>query len=122
MGGNKANGGIDISMKNGTFLYAPVDFDDQYYFNWLAKGDNNNRWRGVRKWPDGSIWWLQAHHMNKLFITENQPLAKGTKYASAAGVKVGGIPHTHFVFKVFEQGEDYYIDPWILFWQTFRDN
>lgn len=121
-GGNKAHGGLDVNMKNGTFLYAPINFDDQYYFNSLAKGDDNNRWRGVRRWPDGSVWRLQSHHLNKLFVAENQPLAKGTKYASTAGVKVGGIPHTHFAFRIFEQGEDYLIDPWIFFWQTIKDN
>ena len=25
-----------------------------------------------------------------------------------------------FVFRVIEQGGDYLIDPWILFWETFR--
>jgi hypothetical protein len=121
-GNYKAHGGLDINMTNGTSLYAPISFDDQYYFDSLAAGDDNNRWRGIRNWSNGSIWWLQSHHLNQLLITEHQPLAQGVNYALTAGVKVGGIPHTHFAFRIFEEGEDYLIDPWVFFWQTFADN
>lgn len=31
-----------------TLVFAPIDFDRQAYFNSLAAGDNNNRWRGNR--------------------------------------------------------------------------
>jgi hypothetical protein len=109
-------------MKSGTPLFAPIDFDDHYLFDALDLGDNNNRWRGVRRWDNGSVWWLQAHHINKMVASENTPLECGRKYAETAGVYIGAEEHTHFVFRVFEEGESYWIDPWIFFWQTFRDN
>ena len=120
--GKRAHGGLDINMKSGTPLFAPIDFDDHYLFNSLTKGDNNNRWRGIRKWDNGAIWWLQAHHLNKMLRPEHKPLNQGTMYAETAGVHVGSKEHTHFVFRIIEGGESYWIDPWILFWQTFRDN
>ncbi|MEX0716444.1 MAG: hypothetical protein WD066_07655 [Planctomycetaceae bacterium] len=119
--GKLAHGGLDYNMKSGTPLFAPIAFDDHWLFDSLEAGDNNNRWRGVRQWDDGSTWWLQAHHLNRMLEVERQPLAKGTKYAETAGVRIGKHQHTHFVFRVFEEGEAYWIDPWILFWQTFRD-
>lgn len=117
-----AHGGLDINMTNGTPLYAPIRVDEQYLFDSLAAGDDNNRWRGIRRWSNGSIWWLQAHHLNTMLVPEHQPLERGVNYALTAGVKVGGIPHTHFVFRVFEDGDAYFLDPWIFFWQTYRDN
>ena len=119
--GKKAHGGLDINMKSGTPLFAPIDFDDHYLFDSLTAGDINNRWRGIRRWPNGSVWWLQAHHLNKMLVDEHGPLKRGTRYAETAGVHVGVAEHTHFVFRVFEEGEAYYIDPWIFFWQTFQD-
>ena len=116
------HGGLDINMKSGTPLFAPIRFDDQYLYNSLKSKDNNNRWRGIRKWSNGSVWWLQAHHLNKMLAPENQPLEQGVKYAETAGVLTGGHEHTHFVFRLFEEGESFFLDPWILFWQTFKDN
>lgn len=121
-GGKRAHGGLDINMKSGTLLFAPIDFDDHYLFDSLKKGDNNNRWRGVRKWDNGAVWWLQAHHLNKMLLPERNTLKRGTKYAETAGVAIGSKEHSHFVFRVIEDGESYWIDPWIFFWQTFRDN
>ena len=119
--GRVAHGGLDLNMKAGTQLRAPIDFDDQFYFNSLAAGDNNNRWRGIRRWPDGSVWWLQSHHLIKLLVPEHTPLRHGQTYADTAGVLVGAHEHTHFAFHITEEGEDYWLDPWIIFWQTFRD-
>lgn len=119
--GKLAHGGLDLNMKSGTQLFAPIEFDDQYYFNSLAAGHNNNRWRGVRRWPDGSVWWLQSHHLNRLLVPEHTPLKRGQPYAESAGVFVGARQHTHFAWRITEQGEDYWLDPWILFWQTFQD-
>lgn len=119
--GRKTHGGLDINMTSGTLLFAPIAFDDQYFFNSLAAGDNNNRWRAIRRWDNGAVWWLQSHHLNRLLIDERKPLARGTKYAETAGVYAGSHQHTHFVFRVFEEGESYFLDPWILFWQMFRD-
>lgn len=120
--GKGAHGGLDINMKSGTPLYAPIAFDEHGLFNSLREGDNNNRWRGVRRWENGSVWWLQAHHLNKMVVAEHTPLKAGTLYAETAGVHIGAAQHTHFVFRVFEEGESYFLDPWIVFWQTFRDN
>lgn len=119
-GGAAAHCGLDINMAAGTVLSAPVALDDHYYFNSTAAGFNNNRWRGVRRWPDGSQWWLQSHHLIRLLVPEHAPLAAGTPYATTAGVMVGAHPHTHFLFRVLEQGGDYLLDPWILFWEAFR--
>lgn len=118
----QAHGGLDLNMKSGTPLFAPIAFDDQYYFDSLAAGDINNRWRGVRTWANGSTWWLQSHHLNKLLVSEHQPLERGINYAETAGVHVGTHQHTHFTFRVFEEGESYFLDPWILFWQMFKDH
>ncbi len=48
-GGNEAHCGLDINMKAGTTLFAPISFDNHYLFNSTAAGFNNNRWRGVRR-------------------------------------------------------------------------
>lgn len=118
--GRAAHCGLDVNMKAGTTLFAPISFDDHYLFNSTQAGFNNNRWRGVRRWPDGSQWWLQAHHLIRMLVPERTPLKAGTPYATTAGVWVGLHEHTHFMFRVIEQGGDYLLDPWILFWETFR--
>ncbi len=118
--GAAAHCGLDINMKAGTVLTAPISFDDHYLFNSVAAGFNNNRWRGVRRWPDGSEWWLQSHHLIRMLVPERTALAAGTPYATTAGVMVGAHEHTHFVFRIHEQGGDYFLDPWILFWEIFR--
>jgi hypothetical protein len=118
--GRAAHCGLDINMKAGTTLFAPISFDDHYLFNSTAAGFNNNRWRGVRRWPDGSEWRLQSHHLIRMLVPERSPLKAGTPYATTAGVMVGSHEHTHFMFRIFDQGGDYLLDPWILFWQMFQ--
>ncbi|MEZ0266731.1 MAG: hypothetical protein ACAI43_18540 [Phycisphaerae bacterium] len=118
--GASAHCGLDINMKAGTILSAPIAFDDHYLFHSTAAGFNNNRWRGVRRWPDGSEWWLQAHHLIKMLVPERTPLRAGTPYATTAGVMVGLHQHSHFILRIIEQGGDFLIDPWILFWESFR--
>jgi hypothetical protein len=124
--GVDAHGGLDINHPAGTPLWAPICFDTQGYFNSLANGDNNNRWRGIKRWPDGATWVLQAHHIMRLRVPENTPLDAGTLYADTAGVYIGSHEHTHFVFGIVEPGasmEDMIlIDPWILFRQMYRDH
>jgi hypothetical protein len=120
--GKLAHGGLDINMKSGTPLHAPIAFDDQFLFNSLAAGQNNNRWRGIRRWPDGSVWWLQAHHLNKMVLPEHTPLKRGDLYAETAGVLTGAREHSHFAWHIIEEGESYWLDPWIFFWQTFQDH
>ncbi len=118
--GGAAHCGLDINMPAGTVLFAPISFDYGYLFHSLTAGFTNNRWRGIRRWPDGSEWWLQSHHLISLKAPENIPLAAGTPYADTAGVAVGRHQHTHLNFRILEQGGDYLLDPWILFWQIFR--
>lgn len=119
--GASAHGGLDLNHPRGTPLWAPLDLDDHYYFNSLAAGDNNNRWRGLHHWGDGSTWILQAHHMTELTIPEHQPLTRGEQFAWGAGVLSGAVDHSHFVFKVQDEGETILLDPWILFWQMYRE-
>ena len=49
-----------------------------------------------------------------MITPERTPLARGTPYATTAGTFVGYHEHTHFVWRVFEQGGTYFLDPWIL--------
>ena len=119
--GASAHGRLDINHSAGTPLYAPIDFDDQFLYNRTADGHNNNRWRGVRHWPDGSVWVLTTCHIVCLIVPEHQSLSRGTHYAEAAGVWVGEAEHTHFAFDIFEHGELIHLDPWILFWQMYED-
>lgn len=98
--------GMDINHPKGSPLFAPIDFDTQAYFNSLAAGDNNNRWRGIRRWPNGDVWALQSHHLIELLQPENEPLAAGAKYATTAGVHVGRHEHTHFEFKIGRKHAD----------------
>jgi hypothetical protein len=119
--GASAHGGLDINHPRGTPLWAPLDIHDHFYFNSLAMGHNNNRWRGIHRWENGAEWILQAHHMTTLTVPEHQPVAKGEQFAWGAGVLSGAVDHSHFVFKIHDRGETVLLDPWILFWQMYRD-
>ncbi len=92
--------GLDINHPAGSLLLAPLDFDTHAYFNSLEMGHNNNRWRGIRRWENGDVWALQSHHLIRLLVPSQQPLAAGTQYATTAGVHVGSHEHTHFEFKI----------------------
>lgn len=118
--GGAAHGGLDINMPAGTRLTAPIDFDDHGLFNSLEAGFNNNRWRGRRRWDDGSDWELQAHHLIDMIVPERGALAAGTPYATTAGTRVGRHEHTHFLWRILEQGGEYLLDPWILFHEIWR--
>lgn len=123
--GVDAHGGLDLNHSPGTPIWAPMAFDEHGLFNSVAAGDNNNRWRGIKRWPDGSAWILQVHHLVRLRVPENQPVEAGALLADAAGVWVGSHEHSHFVFGVVEPGETgedrILLDPWILFWKMYRD-
>ncbi|MBN2450284.1 MAG: hypothetical protein JXR77_07835, partial [Lentisphaeria bacterium] len=148
--GKACHGGMDINHPRGEPLWAPIDFDDHWLFDSLEAGDNNNRWRGLRHWPNGHLWALQTHHLIRLRVPEHTPLRAGTLYADAAGVYVGSHDHTHYEFKIVtrdanpppdfdsgrtletrildeaadprpEQPRVFHLDPWILFWQIFED-
>jgi hypothetical protein len=121
--GADLHGGLDINMPSNSPLWAPVGFDDHYFFNTLAAGHNNNRWRGIKTWDNGDTWQLQTHHLTQLVIPEHQPVRKGKLYAYTAGVLAGYTSHTHFVFRVQQPGHPmYYMDPWVIFWQIFEQN
>ncbi len=98
--GQACHVGMDVNHPKGSVLSAPFDFDTHAYFNSLAMGHNNNRWRGIRRWDNGDVWALQTHHLIDLLVPENQPLKSGTRYATTAGVHVGSHQHTHFEFKI----------------------
>ncbi len=115
--GSAAHGGLDINHPKGTAIYAPIDFDDQCYFHSLPCGDVNNRWKAVRHWDSDSAWVLQVHHIGGLTIEEHTSVARGTQVAEGALVHLGCHAHSHFVFRAYERGEEYVLDPWILFRQ-----
>lgn len=119
--GADAHGGLDINHPAGTPLWTPLPFDDHYLFDSLEKGANNNRWRGLCHWPNGATWILQSHHVVRLLVPEHQPLMAGQHYADAAGVLCGSHEHSHFVFAVEDYGQTIRLDPWILFWNMYRD-
>ncbi|MHB9132639.1 MAG: hypothetical protein ACYDBB_16340 [Armatimonadota bacterium] len=119
-GGIAAHCGLDINMPKGTILTTPFALDNQYLQRTTAAGYNNNRWRGIRRWEDGAEWWLETAHQIDMLAPERTPLSAGTPYATAAGVFVGYAEHTHFNFRIIEQGGDYMLDPWIIFWAIFR--
>lgn len=119
--GASAHGGLDINHPRGTHLATPIAFDTQFLYNSVANGWNNNRWKGIRHWEDGTVWILDSSHMIRLTVPEHRPLAAGTVYAEGAGVYVGFHDHTHFGFSVLDHGELIRLDPWILFWQMYRD-
>ncbi len=121
--GGDAHGGLDINQKSGTPNYVPFSVDDHYLFSSLEQGGNNNRWRGLRHWDDGDTWIIQTHHLVDLLVPEHTPLTNGQRYLTAAGVRVGGHHHSHYVFRVEneQRGESIILDPWIIFWQAFED-
>lgn len=119
--GASAHGGLDINHPRGTPLFAPIRLDDQFLYHAVERGHSNNRWRGIRRWDDGSVWILNSSHMTHLTVPEHQGLEAGSQYAEGAGVWVGAVEHSHFGFAIFDHGELIYLDPWILFWQMYQD-
>ncbi len=120
--GADLHGGLDINMPIGTPLWAPIDFDDHYLFHSVKAGQNNNRWRGIRIWPNGQRWVLQAHHLVKMMVPEKGPLRQGAHFGEAAGVLAGNHAHSHFLFKVGPEDDEIMLDPWLLFRESFENN
>lgn len=119
--GASAHDGLDINHPAGTPLWTPIRIDEHEMFTRVDAGANNNRWRGLHHWPDGSTWVLQAHHVIRLLVPEAGGIPAGTHYAESGGVLPGVTEHSHFVFRVREEGEEYMLDPWLLFWQMYED-
>lgn len=119
--GASAHGGLDIDHPKGTPLYAPVRLDDQFLYNSVEMGHNNNRWRGIRQWDDHAMWILTSCHMTHLIVPEHTALRAGQQYAEGAGVWVGVVEHSHFAWVIVDHGEFIRLDPWILFWQAYQD-
>jgi len=109
--GGAAHGGLDINMPAGTRLTAPISLDDHFLYNSLEAGFRNNNWVAVRRWPDGTTWELRCCHLIDMLVPERTPLRRGTPYATTAGTFVGFHEHTHFVWRVYEQGGSYFLDP-----------
>ncbi|MEM1057641.1 MAG: hypothetical protein AAGK14_00190 [Verrucomicrobiota bacterium] len=119
--GASAHAGLDINHPSGTPLYAPFDLDRQHLFHRLETGHNNNRWRGFRRWNHGEEWILESSHMTEVLVAEDAPLRRGERYAFGAGVNTWDHEHSHFGFTIYTRGELIPLDPWILFWQMYRD-
>lgn len=123
--GAEAHGGLDVNHQAGSPIWAPFNLDSQGLFDRVTDGASNNRWRGIRKWSDGSTWIIQAHHLICVFPEEKSPVEAGTLLALGGGVAVGSYEHTHFTFGIVEPGssrdEIIRLDPWILFRQMYQD-
>jgi hypothetical protein len=119
--GKACHVGLDINMPKLTPLYAPISFDD----NWIFSDDH--RWRAVRRWPNGEVWGLQSHHVERLLIPQGTPVPAGLHYAEGAGKAIGAREHSHFEFRYGPEALNrgaiagIELDPWILFWQIFED-
>lgn len=121
--GVEAHGGLDINHPRGTEIYTPINVDDQYFYKSIIAGDDNNGWRGIRKWADGDVWKLSVAHVLRLLHPQHQPLSAGTHVAEGASVWVWAHNHSHFMFTVTgEDGQEINLDPWIIFWQIFENN
>ena len=122
--GLEAHGGLDIDQPKGNPNYTPFTIDDQYFYNSLSNGDNNNRWKGIHKWDNGDVWTIQDAHILNLIIPEHEPIKAGIHFADAAGVHLGNNEHAHYILRVksTENEIETLLDPWIIFWQIFEDN
>lgn len=122
--GASAHGGLDINHPAGTPLWTPFAIDEQYLYERIEQGANNNSWKGSKQWEDGSKWILRSAHIIQLTCEEGISLPAGFLYARSAGVNVGSHEHTHFSFAIIEPGEseEIQLDPWILFRQMFIDH
>ncbi len=144
----QAHGGMDLRMQRGSLLYAPFAMDDQWMPLYAKKGrGNSSRWRGVRRFSDGTYWSLNTSHVIDCVVPERTAITNGQAYCTAAGTAVGEYDHTHFELhicrdlnpqiddRIWDEGwgkesevkndcpsgqpEFYNLDPWMLFWETF---
>ena len=142
----EAHGGLDIRMRKGELLYAPFACDDQFMPLWANRNRGaTSRWRGNRRWPDGTLWSINTSHVIDAVVAEHTAIANGQPYCTAAGTAIGEFEHTHFELHIHRdlnppmpdwdagfgqaldvkndcacgQPEFYNVDPWMIFWQTF---
>jgi len=118
--GEDAHGGLDVNMAYGSPHWAPIDCDSQGLVLDRARGDFNNRWQGIRAWPDGSRWALQVSHVIKATLPEGSPAKAGEQVAEGAGVRCWWHDHAHFCFNVAKEGDWIRLDPWIIMWGIFE--
>lgn len=119
--GREAHNGLDINHPAGTTLWTPISIDEHEMFSSIDRGDINNRWRGRHHWDNGAIWVLQSHHLIRLLVPQDRPIAAGTAYAESGGMYIEAAEHSHFVFRVIDRGTEVQLDPWLLFWQMYED-
>lgn len=119
--GYTAHGGLDINHPKGTPLWTPFTLDRQFLIKKPELGSRNIVWRGLRYWPDGTVWTIGVAHLAGLRAHERVPLTRGTHFADGAGTVVGAYEHSHFAFSIFEDGELLPLDPWLLFRQMYLD-
>lgn len=119
--GREAHNGLDINHPAGTRLWTPISIDEHEMFDSVERGDNNNRWWGRHHWDNGSTWVLQSHHLIRLLVPEDRPIAAGTAYAESGGMYIEAAEHSHFVFRVIDGDTEVQLDPWLLFWQMYED-
>ena len=86
----------------GQLRVTPEDFQVREEMSFALDGAGEHVWLWVRKRNANTEW-----------------VAK--RLAEQAGVLSGAVEHSHFVFKVHDYGETILLDPWILFWQMYRD-
>lgn len=120
--GTECHGGLDINHPAGTPLWTPISIHEHELFHRVGVDSaNNNRWRGWHHWPDGKSWFLQSHHIIRLLVSEDQPIEAGVHYAEAAGVLSGAHELSHFILGIRDGEASLMVDPWLIFWQMYRD-
>ena len=130
--GNEVHCGLDINMPHSTPLVTPFALDEQHYFHSVRAGNNNNRWRGIRRWNRETTWWIQSHHIDVPYVVpEGGPLGAQVRYALSGGQAAGEFTHTHFNLRTFRYGtaadgqrteEAVWVNPGVLFWQMQQDS
>jgi PKD repeat protein len=110
--GGESHGALDVNMAMNSTMYAPFDLDTQ----------EGIRAKGIKTWPDGSVWAVNTGHIIEKYVPDNTPVKAGTPYGKGARRGCWKHPHAHFGFEILQSGIRYDIDPWIIFWQHFEDN
>ena len=79
----------------------PFALDAQYMPLYAKKGrGGTSRWRGLRRWADGTLWSINTSHVIDAIVDEHMAITKGQAYCTAAGTATGEFDHTHFELHV----------------------